>query len=93
MPRASGASDRSAGISRRSNNRLRGLLVELAWRWLRYQPGSALAKWFAERTEKGVSARRLRKVALVAVARKLAVALWKFLEKGEVPDGAELYAA
>ena len=93
VPRASGASDRSAGISRRSNNRLRGLLVELAWRWLRYQPGSALAKWFAERTEKGVSARRLRKVALVAVARKLAVALWKFLEKGEVPDGAELYAA
>ena len=93
VPRASGGTNRSAGISRRSYNRLRGLLVELAWRWLRYQPGSALAKWFAERTEKGVSARRLRKVAAVAVARKLAVALWKFLECGEVPDGAVLHAA
>ena len=88
IPRSSGSSDRCAGISRRSNNRLRATLVELAWLWLRHQPGSALAGWFGERTKAGVSARRMRKVALVAVARKLAVALWKFLEHGELPEGA-----
>ena len=88
VPRSSGSSDRCAGISRRSNNRLRATLVELAWLWLRHQPGSALAGWFDERTKAGVSARRMRKVALVAVARKLAVALWKFLEHGELPEGA-----
>lgn len=88
VPRSSGSSDRCAGISRRSNNRLRAALVELAWLWLRHQPGSELAGWFDERTKAGVSARRMRKVAVVAVARKLAVALWKFLEHGEIPEGA-----
>ena len=88
IPRSSGSSDRCAGISRRSNNRLRATLVELAWLWLRYQPGSALSRWFGERTEDGVSSRRMRKVAIVAVARKLAVALWKFLGHGELPEGA-----
>lgn len=88
IPRSSGSSDRCAGISRRSNNRLRATLVELAWLWLRYQPGSALSLWFGERTRDGVSSRRMRKVAIVAVARKLAVALWKYLQHGELPDGA-----
>ena len=88
VPRSSGSSDRCAGISRRSNNRLRAALVELAWLWLRYQPGSALSLWFGERTRDGVSSRRMRKVAIVAVARKLAVALWKYLRHGELPDGA-----
>ena len=93
IPRSSGASDRCAGISRRSNNRLRGALVELGWIWLRHQPGSDLAKWFVKRTADGVSGRRMRKVAVVAVARKLAVALWKFLEQGEIPAGAVLEKA
>ena len=88
IPRSSGSSDRCAGISRRSNNQLRATLVELAWLWLRHQPGSALSRWFRERTEDGVSCRRMRKVAIVAVARKLAVTLWKFLEHGEAPEGA-----
>ena len=88
IPRSSGSSDRCAGISRRSNNRLRATLVELAWLWLRYQPDSALSLWFGERTKDGVSTRRMRKVAIVAVARKLAVALWKYLQRGELPDGA-----
>lgn len=88
IPRSSGSSDRCAGISRRSNNRLRATLVELAWLWLRYQPDSALSRWFGERTKDGVSSRRMRKVAIVAVARKLAVALWKFLGRGELPEGA-----
>ncbi len=93
IPRCSGSSDRCAGISRRSNNRLRGALVELGWIWLRHQPGSDLAKWFEKRTADGVSGRRMRKVAVVAVARKLAVALWKFLEHGDVPAGAVLEEA
>ena len=92
IPRASGSTDRCAGISRRSNHRLRAALVELAWLWLRHQPDSALTKWFLERTRAGVSARRMKKVAAVALARKLAVALWKFLEHGEVPEGAAVAA-
>ena len=88
IPRSSGSSERCAGISRRSHNRLRATLVELAWLWLRYQPDSALSRWFAARTAAGVSARRMKKVAIVAVARKLAVALWKFLVHGELPEGA-----
>ena len=92
VPRSSGSSDRCAGISRRSNNRLRATLVELAWRWVRLQPDSVLTRWFLERTAPGVSTRRMRKVAIVAVARKLAVALWKHLEHGEVPEGAKVTA-
>ncbi len=93
VPRSSGSSDRCAGISRRSNSRLRGMLVELAWMWHRHQPGSALAKWFDERTRNGVSSRRMRKVAIVAVARKLSVALWKYLVWGTAPEDAVLSAA
>ena len=92
LPRSSGSSDRCAGISRRSNGRLRATLVELAWLWIRYQPDSALSRWFGERTREGVSTRRMRKVAIVAVARKLAVSLWKYLERGEVPEGAKVTA-
>ena len=92
IPRASGSSCRCAGISRQSNGRLRGTLVELAWMWRRHQPDSALSKWFSERTQDGVSQRRMRKVAIVAVARKLAVALWKYLAQGIVPEGAVLSA-
>ena len=92
IPRCSGSTSRGAGISRRSNHRLRGSLVELAWMWRRHQPESALSKWFEERTAAGVSARRLKKVAIVAVARKLAVALWKYLEHDMLPEGAMLKA-
>ena len=88
VPRASGSTSRCAGISRRSNSRLRGDLVELAWLWRRHQPGSALTGWFTKRTAEGVSARRMKKVAIVAMARKLAVALWKYLEHDMLPEGA-----
>ena len=66
------------------------MTVELAWFWLRYQPESALSRWFAARFSGG--GRRARKVGIVAVARKLLIALWRYLEYGEIPAGARLKA-
>ena len=89
-PYASGESERDQGISKAGNQPARSLLVELAWGWLRHQPGSGLAAWyrrtFAERGQRG------RKVGIVALARKLAIALWRFVETGVVPEGAVLSA-
>ena len=88
MPYASGESERDQGISKAGNQPARSLLVELAWGWLRHQPGSGLAAWhrrgFAERGKRG------RKVGIVALARKLAIALWRYVETGVVPEGAAL---
>lgn len=92
-PRASGKTERSAGISRRSNNRLRGALVELGWMWLRYQAGSEIAKWFESRTALGVAHKRMKKVAIVAVGRRIAVALWKYLKFNEPIEGATIKEA
>ena len=64
--------------------------IELAWLWLRYQPGSALSRWFHDRTNGAKG--RMRRILIVAVARKLIVALWRYLETGLAPDGAELKA-
>jgi transposase len=80
--------DRDQGITKAGNPRARTISIELAWLWLRYQPGSALARWFRDRTN-GLKGRMRR---IVAVARKLIVALWRYLETGLVPDGAELKA-
>jgi transposase len=87
-PYNSGASERDQGISKAGNRRARELAIELAWLWLRHQPGSELSRWFHERVRdlKG----RPRRVAIVAVARKLMVALWRYLETGVVPTGAVL---
>ena len=87
-PYNSGASERDQGISKAGNSRARELAIELAWLWLRHQPGSELSRWFHERVRdlKG----RPRRVAIVAVARKLMVALWRYLETGLVPTGAVL---
>ena len=71
--------------------RLRATLVELAWLWLRYQPGCALSRWFHDRL--GGSRGRLRKVMIVALARKLLIALWRYLQDGAVPQGMELKPA
>jgi transposase len=65
--------------------------VELAWIWQRYQPGSAVVCWFRDRL--GGAARRLRKVMVVALARKLLIALWRFATQGVVPEGAALEPA
>lgn len=76
------------GVSRRANYRIRGLLVELAWLWVRYQPDSELTLWWKQRFASG--GKRLRKIGIVAVARRLLIALWRLLERGELPAGARL---
>lgn len=86
-PYASGASVREQGISKAGNRWMRKMAVEIAWCWLRYQPNSALSQWYQSRFGSGTS--RQKRVGIVAVARKLVVALWKYLEWGEVPEGAE----
>jgi transposase len=90
-PFDSGDKRREQGIAKAGNRRLRAALVELAWLWLRYQPESALAAWFRHRTR--AAGGRMRKVMIVALARKLLVALWRLCREGVVPDGAALKAA
>jgi transposase len=87
-PYDSGEVRREQGISKAGNRRVRWMMIELAWGWLRYQPGSELSRWYQRRF--GAGNTRSRKVGIVALARKLLVALWKYLETGEVPAGAEL---
>ena len=90
-PWKSGSIDREQGISKSGNPRLRTTMVELAWLWLRYQPGSALSAWFRERT--GSERGRSRRIMIVALARKLLVALWRYTTLGELPKGAALKTA
>lgn len=87
-PYASGERHRDQGISKAGNPLLRKAMVELAWLWLRYQPDSALARWFTERV--GTVRGRMRKITAVALARKLLVALWRYVRTGLVPEGARL---
>jgi transposase len=90
-PWQSGQVDRDQGISKAGNPRLRTAMIELAWLWQRYQPGSTLSRWFHERV--GAERGRIRRIAIVAMARKLIVALWRFVTHGIVPEGAVLKAA
>ncbi len=90
-PYKSGAMQRDQGLSRAGNPRARRVAIELAWLWLRYQPDSRLARWFHERV--GETRGRFRRIMLVALARKLMVALWRYLTTGLVPDGARLATA
>jgi len=90
-PWQSGGTDHEQGISKSGNARLRKTMTELAWLWVRHQPGSALSLWFRERV--GDAKGRRRRIAIVAVARKLLVALWRYVEHGVMPEGAELKAA
>ena len=87
-PWKSGSVNREQGISRSGNPRLRTTMVELAWLWLRYQPDSALSRWFRERV--GSERGRIRRITIVALARKLLVALWRYTTLGELPKGAAL---
>ena len=89
-PYDSGESRRSQGISKAGNSLVRWVLVQSAWMWLRHQPDSALSQWFRRRTE-GHS-KRVRCIMIVALARKLAIALWRYLETGLIPEGATLSA-
>jgi len=90
-PFQSGDSARDQGIAKAGNGRARKTMIQLAWLWLRHQPQSALSQWFAERV--GAQKGRVRRIAIVAMARKLAVALWRYLETGLVPEGAVLKRA
>lgn len=90
MPYQSGGMDRDRSISRAGNPRARTTLIQLAWLWLRYQPGSALSDWFRRRV--GTLQGRTRRIAIVAMARKLLIALWRYVETGVLPDGVELRA-
>ena len=85
-PYSSGDTQREQGISKAGNRRVRWILIELAWGWLHYQPQSALSRWYERRF--GAGNARARKVGIVALARKLLIALWKYLEHEEVPEGA-----
>ena len=89
-PYSSGQIQRDQGIGKDGNRRLRAATVEIAWGWLRFQPDSALSKWFQERY--GPGSRRSRRVGIVALARKLLIALWRYLETGVPPAGAVLKA-
>jgi transposase len=86
-PYQSGESRREQGISKAGNKRVRWMMIELAWGWLRHQPQSELSQWYLRRFGQGNA--RARKVGIVALARKLLVALWRYLERGEAPAGAE----
>lgn len=89
-PQASGDRRRELGIGKSGSALLRGLALELAWCWLRYQPRSELSNWFRRRFAGGGS--RQRRIGIVAVARRLMIALWRYVETGQVPAGAMLKA-
>jgi len=89
-PWKSGGIDREQGISKAGNHRARHKAIELAWLWLRHQPDSALSCWFRARTLN--AGKRARRIAIVALARKLIVALWRYLTTGLVPEGAAMKA-
>ena len=88
MPHQSGEEDHELGISKVGNRHIRAMAIEIAWIWLRYQPNSALSRWYQRRFGKG--SKRLRKIGIVALARKLLIAIWRYLEFGTVPTGAVL---
>jgi transposase len=87
VPYDSGKSQREQGISKAGNKHVRSLMVELAWLWLRWQPKSGLSQWYERRF--GPGNKRARKVGIVALARKLLIALWRLVAQGELPEGAE----
>jgi transposase len=89
QPYDSGESRVDQGISKAGNRRVRALLIELAWLWLRWQPQSELAQWFARRTRGTVSNKRNKRIAIVAVARRLAILLWRYLKDGVLPKDVQ----
>ena len=90
-PWQSGNTDRDQGISKAGNPRARRAAIEFAWLWVLHQPGSTLTKWFKQRTAN--ASKRIRRIAIVALARKLMVALWRYLTTGLIPEGAVLKPA
>lgn len=89
-PFASGDSDQEQGISKAGNKRVRSVAIELAWCWLRYQPQSELSRWYE--TKYGGGSKRIRKIGIVALARRLLIALWRWVDQDVLPAGAVLKA-
>jgi transposase len=89
-PDESGSKRREKGLSRSGNARVRKIMIQLAWRMVKLQPESALAQWFKKRTE---NAKANRKTMIVALARKLLIALWRYVNDGLVPEGFRLHEA
>jgi len=87
-PFDSGGSGKEQGISKAGNRYVRTTMIELAWSWLRYQPGSKISIWFMKRF--GTGGKRMRRIGIVALARKLLIALWRFVEHKIIPEGALL---
>ena len=87
-PDESGQQERERGMSKAGNRHVRAMAIEIAWGWLRFQPNSELSKWYQRRF--GSGSKRVRKIGIVALARKLMIELWRFLETGALPAGAEL---
>ncbi len=90
-PYQSGDNSREQGISKAGNRHIRAMAMEIAWAWLRFQPDSALSLWYQRRFGHGNS--RIRRIGIVALARKLLIALWRYLELGVIPEGAQLQHA
>jgi len=91
VPYQSGDSAREQGISRAGNRRVRAMAIEIAWAWLRYQPDSDLSQWYQRRF--GSGGKRMRRIGIVAMARRLMIDLWRYLEEKVVPAGAVLKKA
>lgn len=89
-PYNSGTSEREQGISKQGNARVRALLIQLAWGWLRHQPHSKLSRWFEDRFGSGGA--RQRRIGIVGVARKLVIDLWHLVEHGVIAEGMVLAA-
>ena len=85
-PNQSGEKNQEQGIDKAGNRHVRAMAIEIAWCWLRYQPGSALSQWYQEKWGGGSS--RMRRIGIVALARKLLVELWRYLQTGALPEGA-----
>lgn len=85
-PFQSGETEHDQGITRAGNKHVRRLMVQLAWSWRRYQPSSGLTRWYEAKFGRG--SRRLRRIGIVALARKLLIALWRYVDSGQIPDGA-----
>jgi transposase len=90
-PYQSGSLDREQGISKAGNAAVRAIAIQIAWMWLLHQPQSQLATWYETRFARG--GQRARKIGIVAVARRLMIDLWRYLEAGVIPEGAVLKAA
>ena len=90
-PDESGSKSREQGLARAGNGRVRRAMLQLAWRWLRFQKESASTQWFRARTADGRAG--IRKTMIIALARKLLVALWRYVNEGVVPQGVVLRQA